>query len=144
MFDYWANPVVHFLQLKCSMAEYDVYIKDRGSSPLLNGPSPASFYCFFLVFSYILYNFFNNISEKCPSSKQCWDSDQSPLGRESPAIKTRPGLHPKFNLKELHDSMVIILRATKHLKGTFFRVQILAKLNRRRAAKAQIAQQQQQ
>ena len=35
-----------------------------------------------------------NKCEKCPSSIQCWDSNQWPLAHESPPITTRPRLPP--------------------------------------------------
>ena len=33
---------------------------------------------------------------KSPSSIRCWDTNQQPLGCESPPITTRPGLPPNF------------------------------------------------
>ena len=56
---------------------------------LKNGPSPAYFQ-FIFVFSCT--NFTTNISEKCPSSIQCWDSTPRPSEHEYPPITTRPQL----------------------------------------------------
>ena len=39
--------------------------------------------------------------KKCPSSKQCWDSDSQPSDHESPPITTKPGLTPNLVSKRL-------------------------------------------
>ena len=36
--------------------------------------------------------------KKCPSSIQCWDSNQQPSEQESPPITIRPGLPPVRSL----------------------------------------------
>ena len=55
---------------------------------------PRPLFHLFLSFQtyYIFYNKY--ACEKCPSSRQCRDSNSRPLEHESPPITTRPGLPP--------------------------------------------------
>ena len=63
-----------------------------------NGPTPASFIVDFRSFqTNIIKKFTTNISEKCPSSIRCRDSNPWPPEHESPPITTRPGLPHNFS-----------------------------------------------
>ena len=57
----------------------------------LNRPSPASF-SFIFVFSIKHFDFYTKYAKKCPSSRQCWDSNPLPTDDKSHPITTRPGL----------------------------------------------------
>ena len=56
---------------------------------------PRALFNLFSSFQTNITIFTTKICEKCPSSKQCWDSNPRPSVHESPPITTRPGL-PTF------------------------------------------------
>ena len=70
---------------RCGAQRWQPFVK--------NGPTPASFYHIFSVFSSKHhYNFIQQIYvKKCPSRILCWDSNPRPSEHDSPPITTRPG-----------------------------------------------------
>ena len=57
---------------------------------------PRHLFSLFLSLQTQITIFAANKCEKCPSSKQCWDSNPRPLEHTSPPITTRPGLPHKW------------------------------------------------
>ena len=48
--------------------------------------------------------------KKCPSSKECWDSNPQPLEHEPPPITTRPGLISCGEILAAHSSDYLLIR----------------------------------
>ena len=82
--------------------------------------NPGLFLFDFRLFNQTNTNFATNQCEKCPSSIQCWDSNQQPLKHELSPVTTRPGLPPTelFSLNALYSfrksSYQLVARMDNH------------------------------
>ena len=96
----WENNMatLNFAIAQSSMAFYPKIPVPLSFTFKKNGPTPASFIVDFRSFqTNIIKKFTTKISEKCPSSIRCRDSNPWPPEHESPPITTRPGLPHNFS-----------------------------------------------
>ena len=71
-------------------ATYKSYARTK--KYFLNRPFPA-YFSFVLSVQTNITIFTTNLCEKCPSSKQHWDSNPQPSAHETPHLTTEPGLN---------------------------------------------------
>ena len=96
-----------------------VKFRERWTRNLIKWAIPDIFLVYFCLYKHKL-QFLQQINvKKCPSSKQCWDSNPRPLEHTSPPLNTRPGLPHKWWLFQTIPKGRFMLSTVKNTQAYF-------------------------